>query len=226
MRNYWIRIALGAFAVFAVGMVIHNVGSRAKDSIENTLNSTDPISLPIAFVPFRLDGQKVGTIKKVVLLRNDPKHISSVRVVVEMADSQGVNLLQDCLIAVDDLERLNDRSTFRCQQADTAGSGLEHFGVVSISGTTDSFPLLLPASAVQDIKTTALEIHIGHQQAMTDSVNEAVEAQTDSISAVAEARADSISAAAERMGDSISRAATRMADSIRVAAQKKARSPQ
>ena len=226
MKNYWIRIGLGALAVFAVGMVIHNAGLRAKNSIENTLNSADPISLPIAFVPFRLDGQKLGTIKKVVLLRNDPKHISSVRVVVQMADSQGVSLLQDCLIAVDDVERLNDRSTFRCQQADTTGSGLEHFGVVSISGTTDSFPLLLPATAVQDIKTTALEIHRAHQQAMTDSATEAVEAQADSISTAAEARADSIAAAAEWMGDSISRAATRTADSIRAAGQKKARSPQ
>jgi hypothetical protein len=217
MRNYWIRIAMGALGVFAVGMLVHWAYVTGKEKVVRTFNSSDPISLPIAFLPFRLDGPKVGTVDKVVFLRSDPKHISAVRVQVDLSDPGLVARFKNCLIAIDNLDKLNDQSTFRCQNADTTGKGLVPFGFVRIRTTGDSVPLLLPRQAVKDIQSTRIELsHQGiRMTSMADSLARLADQEADSISAAAGLRADSIRAAADRRADSIQAAADRKAEVIR-----------
>jgi len=217
MRNYWVRIAMGALGVFAVGMLARWAFVTGRQKLVRTFNSSDPISLPMAFVPFRLDGPKVGTVDKVVFLRSDPKHISAVRVQVDLTEPGLASRLKNCLMAIDNVDRLNDQSTFRCQDADTGGKGLVPFGFVRIKSTGDSFPLLLPTQAVKDIQSTTIELnHRGiHVSSMSDSLASLADQKADSISAAAELRADSIRTAADRRADSIQAAAERKAQEIR-----------
>lgn len=210
MKNYWLKIALGALSIFVVGMVIRAGVYTVKDKVQINFNSSDPISLPLAFVPFKLDGAKLGKVDRVTLLRSDPKHIESVRILVQLADSLNLARLRNCLVAIDDLDRLNEKTTFRCQGPDTAKSGLVRFGILRVQGSQDSFPLLLPAKTVADLR----DIRINFR--------DRGDAAADSITALEESRADSVEAAADRQGDSLSRisdsiseAASRMADSIR-----------
>ncbi|MGH7703011.1 MAG: hypothetical protein ACREMO_07945, partial [Gemmatimonadales bacterium] len=144
------------------------------------------------------------------LLRSDPKHIESVRILVQLADSVQPSRLRNCLVAIDDLDRLNEKTTFRCQGPDTAQLGLVRFGILRVQGSLDSFPLLLPAKTVADLRDFHMDFSDRH------------DALADSIAAQEETRADSVEAAAERQGDSLSRisdsitdAGARLADSIR-----------
>ncbi|HEY7026481.1 MAG TPA: hypothetical protein VH438_02660 [Gemmatimonadales bacterium] len=221
MRNYWIKIALGALAVFAVGMVIVTGIRKTKAKFTNTLESTDPISLPIAFLPFRLEGTKLGSLDKVVLLRDQPNQVSGVRVVVDLADSVHAEKFQNCLLVVDDVEHINEKSSFRCEKGDTTGARLAQFGYVHFKNTGDSVALLLPAHSVEELKKVRFNLN-NHGFSITsadDSLADAVESRMD-------ARSDSVDELrdlADQFEDSAAQAPQaqrpklqRKADSVRI----------
>jgi hypothetical protein len=187
MRNYWIKIALGALAVFAVGMVIVTVVKKTRAKFTNTFESTDPISLPIAFLPFRLEGRKLGSLNKVVLLRDAPNQVSGVRVIVALADSVHPDKFQNCLLVVDDVEHYNEKSSFRCEKGDTAGSHLEQFGYVHFKNSGDSVPLLLPAQSVEELKKVRFNLNdhgfsiTSADDSLADEVESRMDARSDSV---------------------------------------------
>ncbi len=69
MRNYWLRIALGAVAIFIVGMIGVTLARQGVGRVRHVVEGSGPISVPLAFIPFHLNGQKLGTVSRVVLLR-------------------------------------------------------------------------------------------------------------------------------------------------------------
>ena len=217
MKSYWIKIALGALGIFAVGMLIVSVIRKGTDQVRVYRDTSEPVSIPFPFgiVPFRLDGARLGTVEHLTLLRDSPQGISNIRLVIKLADSIPSTRLSSCLLVLEDLEHLDDRSTFRCQSADTAGLGLVHYGEVQVEGADASFPLLLPASAVADLRSEAAS---DEMEARADSIGEAAEAIADSITELA----DSITEASRERGDSIREAARGQADSIRAAAMRMA----
>ena len=118
MRNYWLKILLSALGIFAVGMVIVTGLRSLKSKVTTTLNSSDPIPIPlIGLVPFRLDSDKLGSVSRVEFLRSDPEHVAGVRVVVKLADSVSIDRLRSCEISLDDADKINERTTFRCMAA-------------------------------------------------------------------------------------------------------------
>lgn len=205
MRNYWIKIALGAFGIFLLGMLVRAGVTAAHTKITRTFDSSDPIPLPVAFLPFRLEGTKLGSLDKLVLLRDVPNQVSAVDLVVSLADSVSPERFHDCLLAVDDVEHINDKTSFRCEKGDTAGARLAHFGFVRFKNTSDSVPLLLPASSVQELRQMRFNLsHHGFSvTSIEDSLAEAVESRID-------ARSDSIDDlkdAADELEDSAASAA-------------------
>jgi hypothetical protein len=187
MRNYWIKIVLGALGIFFVGMIIVTAVKSARTKITRTMESIDPIPLPVAFLPFRLDGVKLGSLSKLVLLRDLPNQVSGVDLVVSLADSVSPRRFHDCLLAVDDVEHINDKTSFRCERGDTAGARLAPFGFVRFKNTEDSVPLLLPTASVQDMRKLRFNLsqHGFSVTSIEDSLAEAVESRMD-------ARSDSI----------------------------------
>jgi hypothetical protein len=192
MRGYWLKIALKAFAIFAVGMIIVTGVRKAKGSINHAINSSDPIPIPvIGLVPFNLDNQKLGSVSRVEFLRSDPEHVSGVRVLVKLADGVSRDMLSRCQLALNDVQRINDQTTFNCTPAGEAVGGLEPFGVVAIKNSSDTFPLLLPAEAIASLRATTFSFRNGKVKidgppspaamlsARTDSLHSEVEAQID-----------------------------------------------
>jgi len=232
MRNYWIRIALGALGIFAVGM-LGITGVRAlKGKVSRTLNSTDPIRIPvIGLVPFRVGSTKLGSVSRVEFLRSDPQHVSGVRVVVKLADSVVPAQLGQCQLALDDVEHINDKTAFSCHSTAGPVPGLEPFGFVVIENTSDTIPLLLPAKATADLRATtiALNKHGLQIHGPRDSIGELAAARLDSLrdelEAQIDARTDSIDTlkdAASELEDSSSnvpaaerRKLQKSADSVR-----------
>lgn len=231
MRGYWFKIGLKAFAIFAVGMLVITGFRSVKGKVNHAINSSDPIPIPIiGLVPFNLDNQKLGSVSRVEFLRSDPEHVSGVRVLVKLQDLGSTEVLSRCVLALDDIEHIDDRTTFRCAPSGESAEGLEHFGVVAVKNSADTFPLLLPARAVTRLRETTFSFRNGKvdisgppsAQAMmvsrTDSLREElsslIDAQTDSIDHLRELSTELEDSAAEAPRDK-RRALQRSADSAR-----------
>jgi len=87
MRSYWLKIIVGACAVFLVGFAGVTVIRKSKDKIRSIAESSDPVSLPLAFLPFTLDGVKAGTFKGIRLDRDAPKSLNGITLRISLADS-------------------------------------------------------------------------------------------------------------------------------------------
>jgi hypothetical protein len=219
MRNYWLRIALGAAAIFTVGMIGVSLARQGVGRVRGVVEGSGPITLPVAFVPFKLDGRKLGNITRVVLHRDGPKQIASVELQVKLGDSVLARGLEGCRLAAN-LADEHGRDVhirvgpltggvFSCLHGTDSTPGFQEFGNAVFQPGDIKVPLLLPNDIVDDLQ----QGDFGSQ--VDDSVGEAAQARADSIANAAEMRADSISTAAEQQADSIVARSERLVDSLR-----------
>lgn len=219
MGNYWLRIALGVVALFVLGVIAGTAMKRGAGRVHDVMEGTGPLTLPVAFIPFKLDGQKLGNINKVVLHRHVPKRIASVELEVKLDDSVVARGLEGCRLAAN-LDADHDpggtqihagrlsRGVFSCVKGTDSIPHLQEFGRAVFQPGDVSVPLLLPNDIVDDLKQ-------GHFDSDQDSVGAVAQAQADSIAEAAEALADSISEAAESKADSIVARSEHLVDSLR-----------
>jgi hypothetical protein len=230
MRNYWIRIAFGALAIFAVGMIGVTLARQGVGRVRGVVQGSGPITLPIPFVPFKLDGQKLGTLDKVVLLREAPKRISAVELQVKLQDSVMARGLEGCRLAANLDDQHNRRGVdvkvgplssgvFSCFHGNDSTAHLQEFGRAVFQPGGVSVPLLLPNDIVDDLRRgdfgSEQDSMASVAEAKADSIAEAADALADSITTAAEARADSITGRSERLVDSLRTEGARRADSTR-----------
>jgi hypothetical protein len=234
MRNYWLKILGGAFGIFAVGMLLITAFRGVRSKVTSTLNSSDPIPIPlVGLVPFRLDDARLGSLSRLEFLRSDPEHVSGVRVLVKLVDSVGPERLSSCQLTVDNVEGMDERTTFRCVSPGGDLSGLEPFGTVVIKGSGDSFPLLLPSKTVAELRGTTIRfdhdgVHVEGPRkrlgtalaARTDSIREAldrrIDARADSVDALRD-EAEGLEDSSTTLGSVERRGVQRSADSVRAA---------
>jgi hypothetical protein len=231
MRNYWLRIGLGAAAIFIVGMIGVTLARQGVGRVRGVMEGSGPITLPIAFVPFKLDGQRLGNVNKVVLLRDAPKQISSVELEIKLKDSVLARGLEGCHLAANfdaDHKPRNVRvhgdpfssGVFSCLDRSDSVPQFQVFGRAVFQPGDVTVPLLLPDDIVDDLKQGNFgspdeDSVAAVAEARADSISEAAEARADSISDLAQARADAIVAQSERLVDSLRREGMRRADSAR-----------
>jgi|SRR5829696_2254716 len=227
MRNYWLRIALGAVAIFTVGMIGVTLARQGVGKVRHVVEGSGPITLPLAFIPFHLNGQKLGNVTRVVLLRDAPKQISAVELEAKVRDSAVARGLEGCRLTANlDQDhapgnvriRAGSKSTgvFTCLHAGDSAPGFQEFGQAIFQPGNVTVPLLLPDDMINDLRE-------GHfDSGMEDSIGAAAEAQAESIGNAAEARADSIAEAAESRADSIVAHSERLVDSLRQEGERRA----
>ena len=201
MRSYWLKIILGACAVFVVGFAGVTAIRKSKDKIRSIAETSDPVSIPLAFLPFTLDGEKAGTFKGIRLDRDAPKSLNGITLRITLADSADPARIQACLITLEGNGHDFDPSRgFRCLKPEEADSSLVAFGEVRFSvrhGEDFTVPLMLDSAAVADMRAS------GHAE-----IEAAVGAEAEARAEAAAARADSITKAVEKRVDSIVRKAT------------------
>lgn len=197
MRSYWLKILLGAAAIFVVGYGVYEGIEQSKSRIRRLAHSSDPVSIPLAFLPFTLDGVKAGTFKGIRLERDAPKSLNSITLRVSLSDSADIERVRSCLLTPEGNGREFDPSRgFRCLRSTEVDSALVPFGEVAFipqEGEEFRVPLLLDSAMVNDLR----------QSSGTDELNAAVGAD-------AELRAE----AATRLADSITKAVQLRVDSI------------
>ncbi len=151
MRQYWLRISLGALVIFGVGMVGVHVVREGRSKVHMLMNSADPISLPLAFVPFRLAGDKLGSIKHLRIDRSAPDRLDSIQLTVQLDSGALASRLQDCRLGSTDARSIGPQTSFLCMsQADSARLDLVPFGTVRFEPSGEARPLLLPAAMVRE----------------------------------------------------------------------------
>ncbi|MFL5495563.1 MAG: hypothetical protein ACJ8DC_14360 [Gemmatimonadales bacterium] len=228
MRNYWVRIGLGALGIFAVGMIGVAIVRRGLAKVNDVVTGKGPITIPLSLIPFQLNGNKLGNLQRLVLYRETPKKVSSVQLEVKLNDSLMARGLEGCRLAAnlgsDDhhgpgihvrAERGN-KGTFWCSK-EGADSGLVEYGHAVFRPGEVTVPLLLPQELVDDLSKGDFGDDSDSAE-IADSISETVEARADSIAEVAERMADSISQRSERLGDSLRAEGKRRADSARAGA--------
>jgi len=220
MRNYWLRIVLGAIAIFTVGMIGVTIARHGVGRVRNVVEGTGPISVPIAFIPFKLDGQKLGSVSKVVLQRDAPKQIASVELQIKLADSSLARGLAGCRLAanLDEEHTPHDthvkigplsHSVFTCLHPNDSAGGFQQFGNAVFLPGGVSVPLLLPRDIVDDLQ----QGNFGSDS--DDSISDEAEAKADSAAEVAERQTDSIAAQAEKAATQIAARQRQFLDSLR-----------
>lgn len=197
MRGYWLRIIAGALGIFVVGFAFISAVRAGKDRVHVVTETAEPISIPLAFVAFNLGDQRVGTIRRLTILRDAPDAISGFRIRVELSDPEALRALTpDCVMTVADPTQLSNRTNFLCVAAD---STLVEFGRVELvpqtGGTRVDLPLFLTRAAAAEFGGKAGE---GNAE-----VNVVV--NTDSIARVVRRMADSLRNEARVLADSLRR---------------------
>jgi hypothetical protein len=209
MRNYWLRIIVGAVAIFAVGMVGITLARHGMGHVRGVVEGSGPITLPVGFLPFKLDGEKIGTIRSIRINRNAPKEVRSVNVVVRLADSVGPNRLEPCILVAQGFEDINSQTTVLCSTAeDTVDENLLQVGAIKLTPGNRSFQLFMPRDAIQEL-TDSDFVFVGE-----DSIAQAAEHLTDSILEAKRPQLESLGVDVPRRPP-VPRKPPRVADSVR-----------
>lgn len=229
MRNYWMRILLGALAVFSLGMVGVALFRHGRSKVEAVVTGSGPLSIPLPFVPFQLDGAKLGTVERLVINRDAPKKVSSVDLEVKLDDSLLAQGLAGCRLAANvesdsttpgdvnvHVNRLGERNFFFCAKSDSA---LTEFGTVRLTPGDVTLPLLVP-------EATAAHLRSGHWGNDADSAD-ALAQRAESLATKAEAVADSVAELQDQKGaEAVRMVRSRLGDSLRAEGKRRADSVQ
>lgn len=198
MRGYWLRIAFGALVIFLVGYAgVWFFRTQVVDRVRSVTHSADPIRIPLAFLPFNVDGQRLGTFQRLTIDRETPEIVSAFHVRVKLADSIDPATLSGCRITTASPTQLDITEGFRCLGAEESDSGFVIFGEVLFRGagnTMVSVPLLLDEAAASDLRHSAPEIARA-QRDVARAEAQAARAEAERIRVEARIRTDSIAAA-------------------------------
>jgi len=152
MRWYWIKIGLGALAVFVVGTGIMQAARATRGAVENVTHGGS-FTIPLPFVPFQLDGKEVGKFRRVTFHRADGKQVTGVNISVRVSDPSVLErLATGCQLTVNDPHNLGNNSSFECA---SDAAGMQPFGDVTVQVkdadgdwvTAGSYPFVIPAEA-------------------------------------------------------------------------------
>ncbi|MDZ4673878.1 MAG: hypothetical protein SGI84_05450 [Gemmatimonadota bacterium] len=197
MRGYWLKIMLGAGVIALVGTIIVRLAKAGMENGPQVVETADPIVIPLAFLPFNLDGHRVGALKQLRINRSAPESVESFRIRVEVADlATFESLSTGCVLSVENPSHLSTSTSFSCGAPD---SSMLEFGTVEIAlaeGSTNRLvvTLYLPARVVAEFRGTPAD----SGQAAVPSVY-----------------ADSLAQSMRQMAETISRQTRELADSLR-----------
>jgi hypothetical protein len=223
MRNYWLKILLGALGIFVLGMVGVTIVRSGIAKVNSVVEGDGPISIPLGLIPFVLSGERLGNLDRVTLHRESPSRVNAVELEVNLNDSLLAQGLSGCRLAANFEGDNNARGVnirvgrdrdgaFQCLREDSTPPDLLEFGVAVFRPGDVEVPLLLPADVVTEL------------QSLEFAVDSAGAAAGDSGAQIRVPNADSIRADVARQlerVDSIRSSSRRFADSIRAEARKR-----
>lgn len=145
--KYWIKIVAGMLVVFAIGAF----AVRGVHRGESFLASNSAISVPLLSAPFRLDGARLGALRRLRIERSAPKEVSGFALTVKLDDSTTLDRLGHCQLAILDANHIDNHTTFTCVDAADTSLALVPFGSVIFQPGDHEQSLLVPRSFAADL---------------------------------------------------------------------------
>ena len=226
MRNYWLKILLGALGVFAIGMIGVSLVRGGIARVHSVVEGDGPITIPLGLIPFVLAGERLGKLDRVTLHRESPSRVSAVELQVNLSDSLLAQGLSGCRLAANFEGDSNDRGVnirvsrnrhgaFHCVPEDSTPADLVEYGVAVFHPGDVEVPLLLPTDVVTELQSLDFA-HDSTRASGSDSSAQITVPNADSIKAeVAREleRVETVHSSARRFGDSVrAEALKRMAE--------------
>lgn len=225
MRSYWMRILLGAVAIFAIGMIGVTLYRRGAEKVSEVVAGVGPLTIPLPFVPFELGGNRLGKLERLVVNRDAPKKVSSLELEVKLDDSLVAQGLAGCRLAANlenDSDKpgdinihagRKDRPFFFCAGDDSA---LVEFGTVTLNPGDIEVPLLVPESL-------AIQLQSGMWDGgISPDSTEAIAVQAESLAAKAQILGDSLGRHHAELAESMAVLGRHLGDSLRAAGKLRA----
>lgn len=196
MQRYWLKIALGAALVFGLGMGVIALVRSSIGELRALAESDRPIGIPLAILPFRVDGSPIGDVRRLELLRSSPSKVTGVRLMVRLNDSSEAARLRDCRLTLHERSALGGRDGFRCEgPGDSSTPAVKRIGEVVFEPGGVVRAIFVPAdraAAWRDYDTASVraELEKLRAQGLADSAAR-VRIRADSERAIIEVQGDS-----------------------------------
>ncbi len=147
--SYWIKIGLKSLAIFLVGFALYSVARRGTETVHGIANTAATINIPLAFVPFSIDGENLGKVRRVRIHRDAPDVVRAATIELRMAHDGNAPA---CQLMLDDLENFDGQLELSCLDQAAADAGeLMPFGEV-LFGDGAQRTLWLPAEYVTEMR--------------------------------------------------------------------------
>lgn len=164
MRNYWLKILVGALGIFVVGMIGVTIVRSGIAKVNSVVEGDGPISIPLGLIPFALEGEKLGNLGRVTLNRESPTRVTDVELEVDLTDSLLALGLAGCRLAanfegdehkggVNIKVNKDQQNTFRCLKEDSVPADLVEFGTAVFRPGDIEVPLFIPAEVAKELQS-------------------------------------------------------------------------
>ncbi len=158
MQHLGAKIGLGALGVFLGGMVLVNTGREVKDAVAQAVHrSVTKASTPATVdldklhreFPFRLAGERLGTVTRLDLRRAKRGEPLSAQMVVALDQERSSRQLRHCDLVPTDDDDLGLDKGFRCSRSDE--HDLAEIGSIRFDPTDLVRHLFVPQARLEDL---------------------------------------------------------------------------
>ncbi len=156
MRTYWIRVALGALAVFVIGMMFvtgiratKNKATAALAEMKTGLGGNASRAMLAGLrdsLAFKLDGVRLGSLRRIKIDKELANTVPDVTAIVALDSGVDPARVRSCDIVPLSQDEMDQ---FRC--ADSAEGGLQTVGKVTFEGAGFDRPLRLQPEMVEKL---------------------------------------------------------------------------
>ncbi len=159
-RKYWIKVAVSMVVIFIVGaVVVHGVRAgitRGKVMLSSVMPAGLSAGLPLLHAGFRIDGDRVGDINRLQLMRATPGRVDSAVITVSLQHAAMLSRFSDCRLMVENGRHLDSHTSFDCATpADSASLDLVPFGHVVFEPGDNNVTLWVPNDQVAELARNA-----------------------------------------------------------------------
>lgn len=155
MKTFWLKIGFGAVAVFLVGMMLLTLGRQAKlaasEAITTALQSSSftKVASAASDLPFRLDGERLGTVERASIHRVDTGALPEVNLVVHLTAAGAARQLHDCVLVPSRDEQFDFDRGFTCAQGMTGD--LVEVGRIQFANPNFDRPIMVSRTVARDM---------------------------------------------------------------------------
>jgi hypothetical protein len=155
MKSFWLKIGFGAVAVFLVGMMLLTLGRQAKTAAAEALTTAlqssafTGVSSAASDLPFRLNGERLGTVQRASIHRVQSGALPEVNLTVQLTDHGAARQLHDCVLVPERDEQFDFDRGFSCAEG-LKGDLVEVGRIQFLPGNFDR-PIMVSRAVARDM---------------------------------------------------------------------------